>query len=247
MSDQREPTSGRRSLGEMVYDQMQRAIKSGSYQADERLPTEHELAAEFQVSRPIVRDALQKLREQGLIYSRRGAGSFVRSFGLRQPLGFGQIENIADLEDCYDFRLSVEPGAAARASERHNEEDLQLIKSALKLLRDATNRRRHHEDADFQFHLAISQASGNRYYATAMEALEDHIAVGMQFHGLSLKATPDGLQHVFEEHRAIAEAIEQRHPELARDLMRQHLTGSRDRLFEGKRRATTSSPISTTK
>ena len=110
----------------------------------------------------------------------------------------------------------------------------------MKILRDATNRRRHHEDADFQFHLAISQASGNRYYATAMEALEDHIAVGMQFHGLSLKATPDGLQHVFEEHRAIAEAIEQRHPELARDLMRQHLTGSRDRLFEGKRRATIS-------
>ncbi|MCE9663514.1 FadR family transcriptional regulator [Halomonas sp. M5N1S17] len=246
MSDRREPTSGRRSLGEMVYDHLQRAIKSGSYQPDERLPTEHELAAEFQVSRPIVRDALQKLREQGLIYSRRGAGSFVRSLGLRQPLGFGQMENIADLEDCYEFRLSVEPRAAARAAERHNAEDLQRIKSALKMLRDATSRRRHHEDADFQFHLAISQASGNRYYATAMEALEEHIAVGMQLHGLSLKTTPDGLQHVFEEHRAIAEAIEQRHPELAHDLMHKHLAGSRDRLFEGKRRATASSSMSAT-
>ncbi|MFI0473741.1 FadR/GntR family transcriptional regulator [Halomonas sp. HMF6819] len=244
MSEQRGSTSGRRSLGEMIYEQLQRAIKSGSYQADERLPTEHELAAEFQVSRPIVRDALQKLREQGLIYSRRGAGSFVRSVGLRQPLGFGQIENIADLEDCYDFRLSVEPEAAARAAERHNEDDIKRIQSALKVLRDATNRRRHHEDADFQFHLAISQASGNHYYATAMEALEDHIAVGMQFHGLSLKATPDGLQHVFEEHKAIVEAIEQRQPSVARDLMREHLTGSRDRLFEGKRRASTSSSTS---
>ncbi|MFB9865765.1 FadR/GntR family transcriptional regulator [Vreelandella sulfidaeris] len=247
MSEQRDSTPGRRSLGEMIYDQLQRAIKSGSYQADERLPTEHELAAEFQVSRPIVRDALQKLREQGLIYSRRGAGSFVRSVGLRQPLGFGQIENIADLEDCYDFRLSVEPEAAARAAERHNEEDIKRIKSALKILRDATNRRRHHEDADFQFHLAISHASGNHYYATAMEALEDHIAVGMQFHGLSLKATPGGLQHVFEEHKAIVEAIEQRHPSVARDLMREHLTGSRDRLFEGKRRSSMSSPPSEAK
>lgn len=246
MSDRREPTSGRRSLGEMVYDHLQRAIKSGSYQPDERLPTEHELAAEFQVSRPIVRDALQKLREQGLIYSRRGAGSFVRSLGLRQPLGFGQIENIADLEDCYDFRLSIEPEAAARAAERHDAEDFQRIKSALDMMRDATHRRWHREDADFQFHLAISRASGNRYYATAMEALEEHIAVGMQFHGLSLKTTPDGLKHVFEEHRAIAEAIERRHPELARDLMRQHLIGSRDRLFEGKRRATDSSSMSAT-
>ena len=58
--------------------QMERAIKSGSYKPDERLPTELDLAAEFEVSRPIVRDALKRLREQGLIYSRRGAGSLAK-------------------------------------------------------------------------------------------------------------------------------------------------------------------------
>lgn len=68
----------RRSLSDAVFDRIQRAIKSGAYAVDERLPTEHALAAEFQVSRPVVRDALQRLRDQGLIYSRRGAGSFVR-------------------------------------------------------------------------------------------------------------------------------------------------------------------------
>ncbi len=59
--------TARKSLGEVVYDRMERAIKSGSYKPDERLPTELDLAAEFEVSRPVVRDALKRLREHGLI------------------------------------------------------------------------------------------------------------------------------------------------------------------------------------
>jgi GntR family transcriptional repressor for pyruvate dehydrogenase complex len=222
----------RRSLSDAVFDRIQRAIKSGAYAVDERLPTEHTLAAEFQVSRPVVRDALQRLRDQGLIYSRRGAGSFVREQGLREPLGFGQMENLSDLQHCYDFRLTIEPEAAAMAATRRSEEALGKIKSALSLLRDATNRQAHRADADFTFHLSIAQASKNPYFATAMHALEDHIAVGMRFHGLSLKSTSDGLQHVFVEHTAIYEAIASGDADAARKHMHEHLSGSRNRLFE---------------
>ncbi|WP_417605210.1 FadR/GntR family transcriptional regulator [Primorskyibacter flagellatus] len=221
----------RKSLSDMVFDRMYRAIKSGAYAPDERLPTEHDLASEFEVSRPIVREALRKLRDQRLIYSRQGAGSFVRQAGMREPLGFGQVENFSDLHRCYEFRLTLEPAGAASAAERHTPEDLALIQSALELMRDATNRNRHREDADFQFHLAISKASGNRYFSTAMEALKDHIAVGMQFHGRSLKQTPDGLDHVYAEHQAIFDAIQDRRAEDARQFMATHLIGSRDRLF----------------
>lgn len=68
-----------------------------------------------------------------------------------------------------------------------------------------------------------------------MQALEDHIAVGMRFHGLSLRSTSDGLQPVFVEHTAVYEAIAAGDADSARRLMRTHLTGSRDRLFEPKR------------
>ena len=224
----------RKSLGEVVFDRLSQAIKSGAYAEDERLPAEHDLAAEFQVSRPVIREALKRLRDQGLIYSRRGAGSFVRQSGVRQPLGFGPIENVAGLESCYEFRLTLEPEAAACAALRHDEDDMVAIDDALAAMREATARQRHREDADFAFHSAIAQASDNRYFATAMEALKDHIAVGMQFHGQSLKMAPDGLRHVFEEHRGIRDAISDRDAERARRLMRQHLTGSRDRLFDGR-------------
>ena len=229
--------AGRRSLADVVFDRMHRAIKSGAYRPDERLPTEHELSAEFEVSRPVVREALRRLREQGLIYSRQGAGSFVRSIGLKQPLGFGDLENISDLLNCYEFRLTLEPEAAALAAERHRPATLASIELALELLRDATNRQSHREDADFQFHLAIALAAENTYFSTALEALKDHIAVGMRFHGISVKRDSSGLARVFGEHAAILEAVRARDGARARDLMRAHLNGSRDRLFERRRPA----------
>lgn len=221
----------RKSLGDVVFERMHRAIKSGAYQPDERLPTEHDLAAEFEVSRPIIREALRRLREQGLIYSRRGAGSFVRALGLKEPLGFGQLENVADLLNCYEFRLTLEPAAASAAAARHTEASLTAIRQALELMRDATNRQSHRVDADFEFHLAIARAARNSYFSTAMEALKEHIAVGMKFHGASVKRDSAGLARVFDEHEAIAKAIASGDGPLAGQLMREHLTGSRERLF----------------
>jgi len=81
------------------------------------------------------------------------------------------------------------------------------------------------------FHLSISQGSLNPYLVTAMQALEEHIAVGMRLHGLSLRRTSDGLHHVLVEHTAIYEAISTGDANAARTLMRTHLQGSRDRLF----------------
>lgn len=227
-----ETGTARKSLGDLVFERMHRAIKSGAYKPDERLPTEHDLASEFEVSRPIIREALRRLREQGFIYSRRGAGSFVRAVGMREPLGFGQLENVADLLNCYEFRLTVEPAAAAAAAERHDAGSLAAIRQALELMRDATNRQSHREDADFQFHLAIARAAHNSYFFTAMEALKDHIAVGMRFHGASVKRETTGLTRVFAEHEAIAEAITAREADKARQLMHDHLVGSRERLFQ---------------
>ncbi len=224
--------TARKSLADLVFERMHRAIKSGSYQSDERLPTEHDLAIEFEVSRPIIREALRRLRDQGLIYSRRGAGSFVRSLGMKQPLGFGQLENVADLLSCYEFRLTLEPAAAEAAAARHTPGTLLAIRDALELMRDATNRQAHREDADFQFHLAIARAANNTYFSTAMEALKDHIAVGMRFHGVSVKRDNAGLSRVFAEHEAIADAIATGKGPKAKELMHAHLTGSRARLFQ---------------
>lgn len=222
----------RTTLADTVFNDMYRAIKSGAYTPDERLPTEHDLAAEFEVSRPIVREALQKLREQNLIYSRRGAGSFVRQNGLKDPLGFGHVENLADLRKCYEFRLVIEPAGAQAAANRRTPEDLEAILKALNVMKNATERQRHQSDADYHFHLAIAKASGNQYFSIAFEALKDHIAVGMKFHGLSLRQSSNGLGGVYSEHQGIYEAIRDQNSQAAFSEMETHIEGSRRRLFE---------------
>jgi GntR family transcriptional repressor for pyruvate dehydrogenase complex len=67
-----------------------------------------------------------------------------------------------------------------------------------------------------------------------MEALKQHIAVGMHFHELSLMEPRSGLERVFDEHENIYAAIRDGRANDARNAMRKHLEGSRDRLFEGK-------------
>jgi GntR family transcriptional regulator, transcriptional repressor for pyruvate dehydrogenase complex len=162
---------------------------------------------------------LKKLREQSLIYSRQGVGSFVRQNGIKDPLGFSPVENLSDLRKCYEFREVLEPACAQAAAERRTDADLKAIERALALLKDATTQRRHRADADYDFHLSIARASGNQYFQTAIESLKDHIAVGMKYHGIS-------------EHEKIYQAIKTGNKEDAFLLMKKHITGSRSRLFD---------------
>lgn len=225
------------SLADRVYDTLKERIVTSVYGADERLPGEYDLAAQFDVSRPIVREALERLRGEGLIYSRRGAGSFARPAkpaAVIQHLGFAPVETVADIQRCYEFRLTIEPEAAAYAAQRHNEEALARIEAALTMLDDATRQQRHREDADFAFHVAVAKASNNHYHLSALQALREHIAVGMKLHGLALLGPTPGLQRVFSEHTGIFEAIRSRDHEAAAQRMRSHLRGSLERLFEGR-------------
>ena len=222
-------------LVQRVYQLLLTKISRGDYQPDEKLPGEHELASQYLVSRPIIREALRRLRDEGLIYSRQGAGSFVKvRVEEARPVGYSPVETIADIQRCYEFRLSIEPDNDYFAALRWNASALAAISAALDLMRDATQAHRHREDADFAFHCAIAQASNNHYYISSMQALKDHIAVGMKFHGVSLMGPSSGLAGVFREHQSLFDAIRQREAETARTLMRRHLEGSRDRIFEGR-------------
>lgn len=221
-------------LADVVYDSIRRAIANGEYAEDERLPGENAMAAQFDVSRPVIRAALKRLREEGLVNSRQGSGSYISSAVVPKPLAFQPLETIADLQRCYEFRLTIEPAAAALAAGRRSEADLAEIEKLLQMMRDATERRSHREDADFGFHLAITAAANNQYFETSMRALKEHIAVGMKFHGLSLQTVRGGLDHVLDEHAHIFQAIRKGEAEVARVAMAAHVGGSRDRLFEGR-------------
>lgn len=223
----------RTTLADKVYHILFTRISNGEYPANQKLPPENTLSTEFGVSRPVLRAALDRLREEGMIYSRQGAGSYVR-IPVHAPVGYARVETLADIQRCYEFRLTLESETASLAAHRHNAAALAEIDRALDMMRDATGSLQHREDADFAFHIAIAKATNNQYYEATMRALRDHINVGMKLHGQSLMSDgAKGLQEVLDEHSAIRDAIANGQDKRAAQLMHDHVAHSRDRLFGG--------------
>ena len=220
-------------LADKVYHTLFNRISNGDYSVNQRMPSELHLSEELGVSRPVLRSALDKLRNEGLIYARQGAGNFVRS-ATASPIGFAKVETLSDIQRCYEFRLNIETDSAALAAQRRNASILDEMADVLETMRTATDSLMHREDTDFAFHIAIAKASNNHYYEAAMRALREHINVGMQMHGkILLNAGKRALADVFEEHGEIYKAIKERDSALASSLMKAHLEHSRDRLFGG--------------
>ncbi|MBL3608821.1 FadR/GntR family transcriptional regulator [Rhodovulum sulfidophilum] len=223
----------RPSFADHVYNTLYGRISNGDYPPDEKLPSETTLAAEIGVSRPVLRDALERLRAEGLIVSRQGAGNFVRAHQSR-TLGYGRIETIADIQRCYEFRLTIEPQAARFAAERRNDEALANLSNALDLMRAATGSMLHREDADFTFHIAVAHAANNTFFEATLRALHEQISAGMKMHGQSLlREGGAGLERVLHEHQSIFDAILASDGEAAANRMTAHVRHSQERLFGG--------------
>ncbi|WP_319496045.1 FadR/GntR family transcriptional regulator [uncultured Cohaesibacter sp.] len=231
--DSKPKSRPKRLLADKVYHTLFNRISNGDYSVHQRMPSELQLSDEFGVSRPVLRRALDKLRNEGLIYARQGAGNFVRT-SPASPIGFARVETLSDIQRCYEFRLNIETCSAGLAAARRNTSILVEMEEVLEAMRNATDSLTHQEDNDFTFHIAIAKASNNHYYEAAMKALREHIDVGMRMHGkILLNAGGHALDDVFEEHEEIYGAIKDRNCKLAARLMRAHLEHSRDRLFGG--------------
>jgi len=217
-------------LSDRIYNQMRQMLADGKWVEGMRIPTEHDLAQDFDVSRPIVREALARLKEDGVIAPRRGSGSFVIKAGAAPVTGFRPIETISDLIRTFEFRLSVECDAAAYAAARREPHQLAQIEEALELIGEGMDDE-NFGDADFRFHLAIAEASGNAMFATAMSMLQQQIVVGMR---LASELAPGGASRaatVRSEHGAIVQCVARQDPDGASAAIRDHLLSSRYRLL----------------
>jgi GntR family transcriptional repressor for pyruvate dehydrogenase complex len=221
------------TLAESVYTELTRRIQRGEYAPGKRLPSEYDLARFFHVSRPILRMALNRLRADGLIYSRQGAGSFVARAQAYPGLAFGPPENIADIQRAYELREAIEIKAAELAAVRGNDEVHEQLDKLLRRLRRASTSSINRDHLDFELHLTIAKASNNQYFPTMLLALRDQMAATMRWYGLALHGPVRRLQQTTDEHAAIVNAVLARDPQQAGDLMQTHLRNSRDRLFGG--------------
>ena len=217
------------SLPDQVYEQIMLQIGSGGLAVGQRLPSEPRLAQALGVSRPVVRQALARLRADGVIASRQGAGSFV----LRRPradfLDCAPRGSMAELLRCFELRLALEGEAAALAAQRRGPDDLAAVERAEQAMAQAFAAGEIGADADIAFHRAVAAASQNDMFVRALgmarAAMRDGIATARR---LSQSLAAERRSAVLREHAAIVAAIRDRAPDAARAAMRAHIDRSRD-------------------
>lgn len=221
-------------LSDQVYEVVLTDIVKGRYPEGSKLPTEATLAQEFSVSRPVVREALARLRDDGLIQPRQGAGSFVLTRPGTALLRFAPIGSIADIQRCFEFRIAVEPMAARLAASRRDNAVLDTIQSALQSLDEAVRKGTVDVDSDYAFHRAVADASGNPYFATTLHSLEESVNTAMLLNRqLSLQNPAERSNLVLAEHTVIYEAIRAQDEDRAFEAMQTHIQESRRRVFDG--------------
>ncbi len=225
----REPGKG---LADLVYRALLERIVQGDLKEGDKLSTEQMLAEEFKTSRPTVREALSRLRADGVIASRQGAGTFVTRRPDPEITRFMPLESLSDVRRCLEFRAIVEAGAAALAAVMADEDDLIRIRAALQRLEDAVATNALGVKEDFDFHMAIAHASKNQFFVSVLASIEPHMEFGMNLmRNLSLSKSSERLNRVQGEHGDVMQAIEQRDAAGAEAAMRAHLTQTRLRMF----------------
>lgn len=221
----------RERLADQLYGQILERIVSGDLQEGDKLPSENEIARSFGVSRPVIREALTRLQADGLVYSRQGAGSFVKSRPPEGLIKFADASDVAGLLKCFEARLPFEGAAASLAAQRATAPDIALIEKSLHVLEAALASDGIADNADYDFHMAIAKATGNEFFVSIMSSLHTSMISGIQ---VALKITKRGskerLAKVCEEHRAIFDAIATGDPEAADLAMRYHVHSARMRV-----------------
>jgi len=219
-------------LADQLYEEILAWIVRGAVRPGEKLPSETALGQQFNVSRPVVREALSRLQADGVVNCRRGSGSYVQHRPKREFFDLAPIGGIADLMRCFEYRVAVEAAAAALAATRRTAQDLQAIGEALQGMADAIEHGRVGTEADIQFHQAIAAATKNRLFESTLASLADYTLAGINVaRNLSLRANKQQLLRVQQEHQRIFDAIVAQDADAARDAMQTHLSNARIRIL----------------
>jgi GntR family transcriptional repressor for pyruvate dehydrogenase complex len=222
------------SLSDFAYEKILANIIGGAFQQGERLPAEDAMAVRLGVSRPIVREALARLREEGLIISRRGSGSYVVGQPARAVEAFSPLSSITDMQQCFEFRLEIEGIAAYHAAQRRTDEDMASIETVLNVWNELRDRGIAGIQEDFDFHASICRASHNRFFIESLDFLKENICTGMNLsRNLSLQRPTERTKAVQDEHAAIAAAVRAQDGSGAQEAMRRHIATARTRVFQG--------------
>ncbi|MFN8377477.1 MAG: FadR/GntR family transcriptional regulator [Anaerolineae bacterium] len=226
-------------LPEIVAEQIEEAIIGGDFEHGSQLPSEKQLADQFEVSRNVVREAFKYLQERGLIQIINGSGAFVTppsAAPTSTALGryirmLGHRDSITAL---YEARRVLEGNNARLAAQRADEADIAALEQCLADMREGVTDIGRWSQADLEFHLAIASATHNPFFRVLLEPLVDQlrevIAEGYLVEG--------AVERGMHAHTLLIQAVQARDSEAAYQVIIEHLRDSEARVAEYQSRRT---------
>jgi GntR family transcriptional regulator, transcriptional repressor for pyruvate dehydrogenase complex len=231
------PVQTRRTFEEAA-DQIAEKVRTGELRTGDRLPGERTLAAQMEISRPTLREAVKVLVDAGVLEVRRGPGGgmYVATDVVPTDLVRHSASlRLAEIAAVLEARRMLEPRVAQLAAERATDEDFEALERSIEAMRVLVDGGWHPrlEDRflqlDVQFHLALARAAGNPTVETLMRLLfrQLEIARDMAMH------VPLVPQWTIGIHERTLAALRSGEPDEVEAVMSEHL-GQLERTYEGE-------------
>lgn len=209
------------SRAETVADALLQPILAGDWQPHDRLPSEHALAAQYEVSRAVVREAIARLKSDGYVETRQGKGAFVAAAPGANAFRLND-EKLRD-DHLLELRALIEADCAALAAERHTALDLQRLQAASDAMHAAVAAGGLGLEEDIRFHDVLAQAAHNPALRRFAAFVGRHAREAMQLARLSQLREQNRLAEIEGEHQAIIMAVSTRDPHAARLAVQHHI------------------------
>ncbi len=209
---------------ELILDEIHRLITEDILKPGDRLPSESELAERFGVGRSSLREAMRALQLLGIVEVIQGKGTFLRQTNvLPLAIDWARLSRMGLISQVMEARQILEVAIAQLAAERATEEDIAAMRATIRRAEEAHGDSMISGEASVNFHLALAEATHNEVLALMYKTVRDlYLETARQ-----TQMTPESAENRLQDHRRILESVEQQNPELASELMAEHIEKGR--------------------
>ncbi|MFC4233631.1 FadR/GntR family transcriptional regulator [Thalassospira xianhensis] len=221
-----------------ISQKLSRMILDGKLVAGEQLPTEQSLAESFGVARTVVREAISRLKHDGLVDSRQGVGAFVAEPSARSAFRISPacFEKRQKLLEILQLRTGITSEAAGLAAVHRTDADLQFMDTAYDNMERALSggdaAAEKHVLAERSFYQRIAEASGNQYILEFLSMLDTRIDMELRSVAMKNARVTEWSAEVLAEHKAVLEAIRAQDETAASQAVRYHYSLAAQRLAD---------------
>ncbi len=208
---------------------LRQSIAAGDLQRGDRLPPEREMALHFGVSRARLRQALDQLQAEGILFRRRGQGTFVQPPPATEAARLKSLALRVSPQNVMEVRLQIEPALAGLAAMRANNQARQNFAQAAQATLKATDQASY-DAADDLFHYMIAEMAQNPLFLMVYESIRTVRSQAAWTRKRAATYSPEITTLLGQQHQTLAQAILQGDSDGAIRAMQSHLSTVADTL-----------------